>query len=123
MADVTGPISTLPGASYEAPEGTMCDNHPDRPATGRVQGETDSFGCEMHDLCDECSKEHREELRAARESLGTCDWCDAQNVKVRFARDYEEGMCGRVYSVCYPCKDRYDKRVTAELDCYGDYDD
>ena len=50
MAEVTGPISTLPGARHALPAGTMCDEHPDRPAVARVQGETDSFGCELNDL-------------------------------------------------------------------------
>ena len=47
MADVTGPISSLPGSGHSVPDGAMCDEHPDRPAVARVQGETDSFGCEM----------------------------------------------------------------------------
>ncbi len=41
MAEVTGPISSLPGAYHSLPKGTMCDEHPDRPAVARVQGETD----------------------------------------------------------------------------------
>ena len=31
-------------------------------------------------------------------------------------RDYEEGMCGRVYTVCHPCSDRYDKSVAEEME-------
>lgn len=27
MADVTGPISTLPGTSHAVPDGMMCDDH------------------------------------------------------------------------------------------------
>ena len=54
MSDVTGPISTLPGCERAVDPGTMCDEHPDRPAVARVQGETDSFGSEQHDLCAEC---------------------------------------------------------------------
>jgi hypothetical protein len=53
MADVTGPISTLPGAVHRVPEGATCDEHPDRPAVLRVQGETDSFGSETIDYCQE----------------------------------------------------------------------
>src|SRR3954463_12051043 len=60
MADVTGPISTLPGTGHHLPDGTMCDQHPDRPAVARIQGETDSFGCEMNDLCQECIAADRE---------------------------------------------------------------
>lgn len=44
----------------------MCDDHPDVPAVARVQGETDSFGCEMHDLCQACLDELRAEIRTQR---------------------------------------------------------
>ena len=54
MADVTGPISSLPGKRHELPKGAKCDEHPERDAVARVQGETDSMGCEMLDLCQEC---------------------------------------------------------------------
>ena len=40
MADVTGPISTLSGAHHPVPNGQMCDDHEDRPAIARIQGET-----------------------------------------------------------------------------------
>lgn len=43
MGDVTGPISTLPGHRHKLPSGATCDDHPDRPAVARIQGETDSF--------------------------------------------------------------------------------
>lgn len=121
MADVTGPISTLPGARHE-PHG-MCDNCSDKPATVRVQGETDSFGCEMHDFCDECAKADR--VEAQQPNVGKCDWCDSQQVELRPKRDYEEGMSGPVYYVCEPCRKRYDKRVDDEMwfDGFSDYDD
>lgn len=89
MGDVTGPISTLPGARHSLPDGTMCDDHPDRPAVARIQGETDSFGCEMHDLCAECLRVHREEMRDP--NAGRCDWCGTEAVSRTPARDYEEG--------------------------------
>jgi hypothetical protein len=54
MSDVSGPVSTLPGSLHDVPTGAMCDDHPDRPALRRVQGETDSFGAEFLDLCNEC---------------------------------------------------------------------
>lgn len=120
MADVTGPISTLPGAAHCPPEGVMCDDHPDRPATRRIQGETDSFGSEMHDLCDECAKAHREEAR--RPDIGKCDWCDAKEVARVPARDYEEGMNGPVYYVCAACKKRQSDQIDADLG-YDDWDD
>lgn len=42
----------------------MCDDHPDRPATHRVQGETDSFGCEYIDWCQECHDKYLAEREA-----------------------------------------------------------
>jgi hypothetical protein len=118
MAEVTGPISSLPGAVHLMPEGTPCDFHPDRSAAVRIQGETDSFGCEMHDLCDECAKEHREEMREP--DLGKCDWCIADNVARIPARDYEEGMHGPVYYVCAACKKRQNDKTEEYLSLYGD---
>ena len=44
MADVTGPISTLPGSRHRVPDGQSCDTHSDRFAVYRIQGETDSTG-------------------------------------------------------------------------------
>lgn len=101
MADVTGPISSLPGSGHSVPNGTMCDEHPDRPAVARIQGETDSFGSEMIDCCEEC----RAEILAAvkSERTGVCDWCLQMANDLRYRRDFEEGMCGRVYRVCGPC--------------------
>ncbi len=123
MADVTGPISTLPGARHAPPEGTMCDDHPDRPAVTRLQGETDSFGSEMHDLCAECLAEHNEWKRTAPDNIGTCDWCGAPDVKLRHRRDIDEGMYGRVYDVCAACVKRDNDRIREELDEYDDLHD
>lgn len=115
MSDVTGPISTLPGSRHALPPGTMCDDHPDRPATARVQGETDSFGSEMLDLCRECV----DQLRAESEpgATGCCDWChkatDVSDLKPK--RDIDEGLTGPVYYVCSQCRRAYSERVAAEL--------
>lgn len=125
MADATGPISTLAGTAHDVPAGMMCDDHPDRPAVARIQGETDSFGCEMVDVCQDCL----EGLRAWRNSdearemrIGTCEWCKGQADDLRDARDYEEGMCGRVYRVCGACIKRVNDEAEAELDAMGYYD-
>ena len=109
MADVTGPIATLPGACHGVPEGAMCDDHPDRPAVVRIQGETDSFGSEMYDCCAECAAALRAELRAP--DIGRCEWCNADDVPRRPQRDYDEGLYGRVYYVCEPCRKRYLDRL------------
>lgn len=113
MADVTGPISTLPGSRHASPDGTMCDDHPDRPAVARVQGETDSFGSEMHDLCQECLDAFREE--AKQDNIAYCDWCRTESA-LRPTRDYEEGLGGPVYYVCSPCYNRQQAAIMAEYD-------
>lgn len=132
MSAVTGPISTLPGRHHEVPEGQMCDEHRDRPAVTRVQGETDSFGCEMIDMCQECLNAHKAfltspEAQAYRE--GECEWCKGHATDLRDARDYDEGMSGRVYRVCGACIKRVNDEATEELEANGyfdhqdDYDD
>lgn len=118
MADVTGPISTLPGSRHTFPYGTMCDEHPDRPAVARIQGETDSFGCEMNDCCQECVDEIRSYAAEAR--CGQCDWCKHEATDLRDARDYEEGMCGPVYRVCGECIRQRNEAAREELDRYYD---
>ena len=114
MADVTGPISTLPGAIHNIPDGTMCDEHPDRPAVRRVQGETDSFGSEMHDLCQECLDEIKKYAKEAR--CGFCDWCKNEVADLRPKRDWDEGSHGPVYYVCGPCAKRYDDSMREDDD-------
>jgi hypothetical protein len=119
MGDVTGPICTLPGASHALPAGTMCDDHPDRPAVARIQGETDSFGSELWDLCEECRDKMQEAKR--QPITGRCDWCTSDANDLRPHRDYEEGSSGRVYDVCAGCRKREAERLQAELDD-GDWD-
>lgn len=123
MADVTGPISTLPGVTFDAPGAQMCDDHPDRPSCRRVQGETDSFGSEMHDMCEECYDNYRKEMDAHRveAATGECDWCKKPATDLRNHRDYEEGMSGPVYRVCGACVRRENESLRAELDDYYDH--
>lgn len=120
MADVTGPVSTLPGARMAAPERMMCDYHQDRPAVRRVQGETDSFGAEYSDLCQECLDEAAKDDAESR--TGRCDWCGKGATDLRPRRDFEEGMSGRVYDVCGACVEREYDQLKAERSEY-DYDD
>lgn len=128
MADVTGPISTLPGALKCVPEGATCDDHPERPATHRMQGETDSFGSEMHDLCDECYREMRAAMNEPQEAF-PCDYCKVESSDLRPVRDPDEGMCGPVYYVCEECRRKQYARLEEEArefdrgDDYDEYDD
>ena len=122
MGDVTGPISTLPGRVHELPKGAKCDVHPDRNAVVRIQGETDSFGCEMHDCCEECADEIRAYARSAEARTGKCDWCKKPATDLSYTRDYEEGMSGPVYRVCGACRKRREDEDRAELARYDDWD-
>lgn len=117
MADVTGPISSLPGSTHNPAKNVCCDEHPDREAVVRVQGETDSFGSEMYDFCKECADKWRAEVAAA-DTSGCCDWCHHHAPKLRNRRDYEEGLCGRVYQVCHVCIDRENAKLASEMDDY-----
>lgn len=119
MSDVTGPISTLPGARHHVPDDTMCDHHPARKAVVRIQGETDSFGSEMHDLCEECAKADRAQ---EPDIIGACDWCKAKDVRLQPRRDIEEGSHGPVYYVCKPCSDKDEKAILDELARYEPLD-
>jgi hypothetical protein len=121
MAEVIGPCSTLPGRHHDLPDGTMCDQHPDRPAVARVQGETDSMGAELNDMCQECLDEDRQAMAEADHS-GVCDWCGQHRPKLRPRRDYEEGMYGRVYDVCDPCIKRENDDLEKEAGTYWDDD-
>jgi hypothetical protein len=131
MADVTGPVSTLPGSFHRVPDSAVCDQHPEFVATHRVQGETNSFGAEFCDMCDDCYQEHLAARRAAREQESFCDYCKTSQVGCRPRRDYEEGMAGPVYNVCPSCCDRSNERLRQEMlamqdewdqDDYGDDD-
>lgn len=113
MADVTGPISSLPNSKHVVPSNTMCDNHPNVKASVCIQGETDSFGSEMHDLCQVCYDEHRKAF-AASDRSGVCDWCDSHADRLFNLRDVYEGMSGHVYRVCVPCVQAENDMIEAD---------
>lgn len=84
------------------------------------------MGCEMHHLCAECMEEHRAYLRspeAEEHRRGQCEWCKGEATDLRDARDYEEGMCGRLYRVCGACIKRENDEAERELDARGYHDD
>ncbi len=103
MADVTGPIRSMPGSIHKA-EGN-CDDHPDRLAVKRVQGETDSFGSEMYDMCQECYDQYRKDISEA-DTSGYCDHCKCDSDKLFNYRDPEEGSYGPIYRICKKCSDK-----------------
>lgn len=116
MADCSkGPVSTMPGSTHTLPEGATCDTHEERPAFKRVQGETDSWGCEFVDMCQECYTSFVNRDRT-EEQTGTCEWCHTHATDLRKRRDADEGMAGRLYDVCGACVKRDNERLQAELD-------
>ena len=102
MADVIGPNSYLPGQLLKVPEGMMCDDHEDRPATHRIVGETDSFGSELIDWCNECYNKYLSAKENPEYNL-SCDHCQAVDCKTTATRDPDEGSCGPVYHLCDNC--------------------
>lgn len=122
MAHVSGPTSGMPGRILEPIKGHTCDTegHEDRPSVKMVQGETDSFGAEYCDLCEEC---YKKELGRKREKeISTCEWCKTPNVEVHLSRDYSEGMHGPVYSVCLSCIHKQNDELDDELASYNNWD-
>lgn len=114
-------FTTLPGRRHDLPDGIMCDEHPNVPAAARVQGETDSFGSEMLDLCQACLDRMRADENSAEANCGRCDWCKGNATDLRFTRDYEEGSHGPVYRVCGGCRARASEEAARELDEHDYY--
>ena len=117
VADISnGPVATLPYSRHALPDGAKCDQHPKRKAVARIQGETDSFGCEYNDVCDECLKQIQDYRNSAEARTGMCDWCKREATDLRDRRDFEEGMGGPVYRVCGACVQREMDELEAEDD-------
>ncbi|MFH1631873.1 MAG: hypothetical protein ABIA47_02515 [bacterium] len=120
MADVSdGPVTTLPGSSAPLPVSQMCDGYNcrcDKPATRRIQGETDSFGAEFMDLCDDCYRKYRADTPWYHDA--TCDWCKSEHQSIVPTRDIDEGSHGPVYYVCSKCKAKQDAAIERELEQY-----
>lgn len=128
MAEVSnGSVATLPNSIHPLPAGSMCDMHPDRAAVARIQGETDSFGCEYNDMCQSCLDAHRAYIKSPEARTGVCDWCKKHKTTLRNRRDLEEGMAGPVYRVCVECVTKEEtswvEELNSSLDRYGDYGD
>ena len=111
-----GPVSSMPGSSHPFPTGSKCDTHEDRLAVARVQGETDSMGCEYLLACQECvdgfRKFDEEEFNTPR----YCDWHRGEGLGVRPTRDYDEGSAGPLYNVCSECRNKRDEAAREELE-------
>lgn len=110
MAGLIGPNSKLPGHIHRVPAGATCDDHEDRPAVARVQGETDSFGSELIDMCQECYDNYKkyaeEEAQKIQEEERFCEIGNHQAKGVTLRRDPSEGLFGPVYDMCPACHQR-----------------
>ena len=117
-----GPVSTMPG-TVSHPREKMCDDHPDRTAVARIQGETDSFGCEYFFACEQCVDEFRAYRNSPEARTGVCDWCKSHATDLRQHRDFEEGFSGPLYSVCGGCRKKESDRANEEWEQNRQYDD
>lgn len=104
--------------------GLMCYVHHDRPATKRICTESDSFGSEYHNMCDECNEEHiadKAAIDADPERWETCK-CGNREPRMIQYRDMDEGMHGPVYEHCSVCHEKWNQRI-AEEEAFFDQDD
>ncbi len=97
-------MRNLPGSyrTIKESENISCEDC-DKLATVKVQGETDSFGCEYIYLCKECHEKIKLAEKKDNEGEKNCDWCKERKINVKPFRDLDEGNYGRVYSVCNEC--------------------
>lgn len=117
MASVIGPNSYLPGKLLNPKPNTPCDEHTDRPSVKTVVGETDSFGSELIDMCQECFDRYQKECEEIAQSPKNCDWCKTLDV-CQPMRDIDEGSSGPVYYVCKGCRQSYYKKLDEEARGY-----
>ena len=120
MADVIGPNRYKPGQSLKAIPDMPCDDHPDRPSVVRIVGETDSFGSELIDFCEECYEKMKKEMEENNSKSGICDWCKEPAEDLIHHRDVDEGLHGRLYMVCGECRKKENADLLEELKQYQD---
>lgn len=121
-----GPVSTMPGSTYKAQPDIPCEEEGCTLSSDiRVQGETDSIGCEYHHYCSTHYTAFKlaVEAHAQEARTGMCDWCGKHATDLRNRRDYDEGSSGRIYRVCSPCCTKDNERAAEELDELREGDD
>lgn len=107
----------LPGRRLHiSSEDAVCDEHLNRHAIIRIQGETDSFGCEYLYMCQECLDEHD---KHEEEHEDQCERCDSTE-GVGPYRDPDEGMSGPVYYICSACRAKSNAYHSESVDWYDD---
>ena len=118
----------LPGQSVGVSDdewGTKCYTHHDVDATHRICSESDSFGSEYVNLCEQCwdaHLAHKEKVKSDESLWETCK-CGNREPRMISYRDYEEGMHGSVYEHCSKCHAKMNARIAEEEAYYDDDDD
>lgn len=118
----------LPGQSFSVKDdewGTKCYTHHEVEATHRICTESDSFGSEFMNLCDECWNAHLAHKEKVKNDESLWETCKCGNREPRMIqyRDYEEGMHGPVYEHCSKCHERMNARIAEEEAQYDEDDD
>lgn len=107
----------LPGAEITPKGNEKCDKHPDRESIITIVTETDSFGSETVEKCEECYKEYQyRKANPEPDDFYECEGagCDVCDETVKPHRDPEEGMSGPVYYWCSSCWHEIFKRFNDE---------
>ena len=123
MAAGIGPNHYVTGQVLRCPYGQACDKHEERLAEVRVVGETDSFGSELVDMCQECFQDYLRDKRDAQDELVRCQLCGSVTDTCKAWRDPEEGISGRHYMACQTCRHERERAFAEALSDAGEDDD
>lgn len=127
-----GPVSSMPGNRWPHTEGFRCENEGEdggcaagTKADWKIQGETDSFGCEYFFLCNQCEeKRNARRLEEEEKRDGYCSYHKGMGSNLRLKRDIlGEGTSGPVYDMCEDCRKRLNEDAEAEARLSDNHDD
>lgn len=116
----------LPGQSVSVEDdewGTKCNWHPEVVATHRICSESDSFGSEYANFCNDCWEERQLAIKAKEqdpEQWDSCRKCGENVPRLSSYRDPDEGMHGPVYEACPDCVSKFWKRYQEECELLDD---
>ena len=104
MAHVSGSVSTPSGSLHKAPDGIICDDCKERPASRSLQGDTNPLGTEFSDLCGHCYRDTERVLREAANERGICDECENGVPPLVSTRDHlDNDVRGPLSHTCMSC--------------------
>ena len=116
-------MASLPGSRSTPRDdewGLNCLNHPDVLAVVRICTESDSFGSEYENYCQECMDQPMPEDEEVEEEC--CPECGLMNGPIYPYRDPDEGSHGRVYYQCKVCQTTRADILREEMDMEDDDD-